>query len=96
MARTCNCWASTSSRSSGDIGRPTTSRRLERHLYSSCYFRDGTLALAPAASWAHADAHPGGGFVAGFLHPIGGLDHATEDSSALLRKDEPHRSHQQR
>jgi len=33
------------------------------------------LALAPAAAWAHADAHPGGGFVAGFLHPIGGLDH---------------------
>ena len=33
------------------------------------------LALAPAAAWAHADAHPGGGFVAGFLHPISGLDH---------------------
>ena len=25
--------------------------------------------------WVHADAHPGGGFVAGFLHPISGLDH---------------------
>lgn len=33
------------------------------------------LALAPSAAWAHADAHPGGGFVAGFLHPISGLDH---------------------
>lgn len=32
-------------------------------------------ALAPAAAWAHADLHPGGGFVAGFLHPISGLDH---------------------
>jgi urease accessory protein len=31
--------------------------------------------LAPAAAWAHADLHPGGGFVAGFLHPISGLDH---------------------
>jgi len=27
------------------------------------------------AAWAHADAHSGGGFVAGFLHPISGLDH---------------------
>jgi urease accessory protein len=33
------------------------------------------LALAPTAAWAHADAHAGGGFVAGFLHPISGLDH---------------------
>ena len=33
------------------------------------------LALAPAAAWAHADAHPDGGFVAGLLHPISGLDH---------------------
>jgi urease accessory protein len=33
------------------------------------------LALAPMAAWAHADPHPGGGFVAGFLHPISGLDH---------------------
>ena len=33
------------------------------------------LVLAPAAAWAHGDAHPGGGFVAGFLHPISGLDH---------------------
>jgi urease accessory protein len=32
-------------------------------------------ALAPSAAWAHADAHPRGGFVAGFLHPISGLDH---------------------
>lgn len=31
--------------------------------------------LAPLAAWAHADPHPGGGFVAGFLHPISGLDH---------------------
>jgi urease accessory protein len=31
--------------------------------------------LAPAAARAHADLHPGGGFVAGFLHPITGLDH---------------------
>jgi urease accessory protein len=31
--------------------------------------------LAPAAAWAHADLHPGGGLVAGFLHPITGLDH---------------------
>jgi len=31
--------------------------------------------LAPTAAWAHADLHPGGGFVAGFLHPISGLDH---------------------
>ena len=31
--------------------------------------------LAPAAAWAHADLLPGGGFVAGFLHPISGLDH---------------------
>jgi urease accessory protein len=31
--------------------------------------------LAPAAAWAHADHHPGGGFVAGFLHPITGLNH---------------------
>ena len=31
--------------------------------------------LAPAAAWAHAEHHPGGGFVAGFLHPITGLDH---------------------
>jgi urease accessory protein len=30
------------------------------------------LSLSPAAAWAHADAHPGGGFVAGFLHPISG------------------------
>ncbi len=29
------------------------------------------LALTPAAAWAHADVHPGGGF----LHPISGLDH---------------------
>ena len=33
------------------------------------------LALAPMAAWAHADPHPGGGFVAGLLHPISGLDH---------------------
>lgn len=33
------------------------------------------LALAPAAAWAHADTSHGGGFVAGFLHPITGLDH---------------------
>ncbi len=33
------------------------------------------LALAPAAAWAHADGHPGGGFMAGLLHPISGLDH---------------------
>ena len=32
-------------------------------------------ALAPAPGWAHADAHLGGGFVAGFLHPISGVDH---------------------
>jgi urease accessory protein len=32
-------------------------------------------ALAPAAAWAHADTSHGGGFVAGFLHPISGLDH---------------------
>ena len=31
--------------------------------------------LTPAAAWAHADLHPGGGLVAGFLHPISGLDH---------------------
>jgi len=31
--------------------------------------------LLPEAALAHADAHPGGGFVAGFLHPISGLDH---------------------
>lgn len=37
-----------------------------------CPFR---LMLTMAAAWAHADAHPGGGFVAGFLHPINGLDH---------------------
>ncbi|MFM8545114.1 MAG: HupE/UreJ family protein, partial [Vulcanococcus sp.] len=35
----------------------------------------GALALAPTAAWAHVDAHPGGGFVAGLLHPISGLDH---------------------
>jgi urease accessory protein len=34
-----------------------------------------TLALVPTAAWAHADGHPGGGFVAGLLHPISGLDH---------------------
>jgi hypothetical protein len=34
-----------------------------------------TLALVPTSAWAHADAHPGGGFVAGLLHPISGLDH---------------------
>ena len=33
------------------------------------------LALAPMAAWAHADPHPCGGFVAGLLHPISGLDH---------------------
>jgi urease accessory protein len=33
------------------------------------------LALVPTSAWAHADAHPGGGFVAGLLHPISGLDH---------------------
>lgn len=33
------------------------------------------LVLAPAAARAHAEAHPGGGFGAGFLHPIQGLDH---------------------
>ena len=33
------------------------------------------LALAPVAARAHADVHPGGGFVAGLLHPISGLDH---------------------
>jgi urease accessory protein len=33
------------------------------------------LALSPAVAWAHADAHPGGGFVAGFLHRISGFDH---------------------
>jgi urease accessory protein len=32
-------------------------------------------ALAPAAAWAHADTSHGGGFLAGFLHPISGLDH---------------------
>ena len=31
--------------------------------------------LTPLAAWAHADPHPGGGFAAGFLHPISGLDH---------------------
>ena len=31
--------------------------------------------LAPAAAWAHAELHSGGGFAAGFLHPISGLDH---------------------
>lgn len=35
----------------------------------------GALALVPMSAWAHADGHPGGGFVAGFLHPISGLDH---------------------
>jgi urease accessory protein len=33
------------------------------------------LVLAPAAARAHAEANPGGGFGAGFLHPIQGLDH---------------------
>lgn len=33
------------------------------------------LALVPTSAWAHADGHPGGGFVAGLLHPISGLDH---------------------
>ena len=33
------------------------------------------LALAPAAAWAHVDGHHGGGFLAGLLHPISGLDH---------------------
>lgn len=33
------------------------------------------LALVPTSAWAHADAHPGGGFFAGLLHPISGLDH---------------------
>ncbi|EAQ74718.1 MULTISPECIES: HupE/UreJ family protein [unclassified Synechococcus] len=32
-------------------------------------------ALVPTSAWAHADVHPGGGFVAGLLHPISGLDH---------------------
>lgn len=33
------------------------------------------LALAPAAAWGHADGHHGGGFLAGLMHPISGLDH---------------------
>ena len=32
-------------------------------------------ALAPAPAWAHGNSGHGGGFVAGFLHPISGLDH---------------------
>lgn len=32
-------------------------------------------ALAPAPTWAHADSSSGSGFMAGFLHPISGLDH---------------------
>ena len=31
--------------------------------------------MAPAPAWAHASSSPGSGFVAGFLHPISGLDH---------------------
>lgn len=47
------------------------------------------LALAPMAAWAHANPPPGGGFVAGFLHPISGLDHvvamvAVGQSGAVL------------
>jgi len=41
----------------------------------ACAVLAGTLALAPAAAFAHpghGDAH---GFSHGFLHPIGGLDH---------------------
>ncbi|MCT0199016.1 HupE/UreJ family protein [Synechococcus sp. CS-1325] len=34
-----------------------------------------TIALLPAPVLAHADTSHGGGFVAGFLHPITGLDH---------------------
>lgn len=31
---------------------------------------------APTAAWAHSEASHAGGLVAGFLHPISGLDHA--------------------
>ncbi len=33
------------------------------------------LALSPLAAFAHAEQGHGGGFVAGFLHPISGPDH---------------------
>ncbi|MCT0224903.1 HupE/UreJ family protein [Synechococcus sp. CS-1328] len=36
--------------------------------------RTAAVGLSPPA-WAHAESGHGGGFVAGFLHPIAGLDH---------------------
>jgi urease accessory protein len=41
--------------------------------------------MAPAAAWAHADLHPGGGLVAGFLHPITGLDHVVAMVAVAIR-----------
>lgn len=38
-------------------------------------FAFAAAAWAPTAAWAHAESSHGGGFVAGFLHPISGLDH---------------------
>jgi len=50
-------------------------RLMTRIPWRATVLATAALALAPAAAWAHADGHPGGGFVAGFLHPISGLDH---------------------
>jgi len=54
----------------GHVLRPMT-----RIPWRATVLATASLALAPAAAWAYADAHAGGGFVAGFLHPISGLDH---------------------
>lgn len=43
---------------------------MKRIHWRSTVLVGAALALAPKVAWAHVDAHPGGGFVAGFLHPI--------------------------
>jgi urease accessory protein len=50
-------------------------RRLPSLALALAPLAFAAAALAPAAAWAHADTSHGGGFVAGFLHPISGLDH---------------------
>lgn len=50
-------------------------RLMARVHWRATVLATAALALAPAAAWAHADAHPRSGFGAGFLHPISELNH---------------------
>ena len=50
-------------------------RQMTRISWRETVLATAALPLAPAAAWAQADAYLGSGFLAGFLHPISGVDH---------------------